>query len=92
MVLLVWIFLEAELDLSTKFTFVKTTLLTIHNRGIEILFNSLERNFGMSLALEHIDLSDNSFSDTGSIAIASWLSKAKRYNHHFFSMHIFTPN
>lgn len=46
-------------------------------KGIEMLFNAFERNFGMSLTLEHLDLSYNRFSDTGSIALASWLSKAK---------------
>jgi len=49
-------------------------------RNITILFESFERNFGMSLQLKYLNLSHSKFGDIGSQAIASWMSKIK--GHH----------
>ncbi|KAF2072969.1 hypothetical protein CYY_005709 [Polysphondylium violaceum] len=49
-------------------------------RNITILFESFERNFGMSLQLKYLNLSHSKFGDVGSQSIASWMSKIK--GHH----------
>eukprot|EP01113_Clastostelium_recurvatum_P047517 TRINITY_DN8493_c0_g1_i6.p1 TRINITY_DN8493_c0_g1~~TRINITY_DN8493_c0_g1_i6.p1 ORF type:complete len:1356 (-),score=351.93 TRINITY_DN8493_c0_g1_i6:60-4127(-) len=46
-------------------------------KGVEMVFNALERNFGSSLQLQHLNLSHNRFQETGSGALASWLAKVK---------------
>eukprot|EP01112_Ceratiomyxa_fruticulosa_P008454 TRINITY_DN2191_c0_g1_i2.p1 TRINITY_DN2191_c0_g1~~TRINITY_DN2191_c0_g1_i2.p1 ORF type:complete len:897 (-),score=195.19 TRINITY_DN2191_c0_g1_i2:116-2806(-) len=46
-------------------------------KGVEMVFNSFERNFGSSLRLQHLDLSHNKFQDQGSLALAGWLAKIK---------------
>ncbi|EGC39457.1 hypothetical protein DICPUDRAFT_93591 [Dictyostelium purpureum] len=52
----------------------------IPSKGIALLFDSLQKNFAMSLTLEVLVLSDNRFQDAGSKAFASWLSKIKGEN------------
>eukprot|EP01132_Coremiostelium_polycephalum_P004896 gene4896-6105_t len=49
-------------------------------KTVSILFESFERNFGMSLTLKYLNLSNNKFADIGSQSLASWLSKIK--GHH----------
>ncbi|KAN0035829.1 hypothetical protein ACTA71_005120 [Dictyostelium dimigraforme] len=53
---------------------------SIPTKGIALLFGSLQKNFGMSLTLEELILSDNRFQDAGSSAMASWLNKTRGYN------------
>ncbi|KAK5577969.1 hypothetical protein RB653_002917 [Dictyostelium firmibasis] len=53
---------------------------SIASKGIALLFGSLQKNFGMSLTLEELILSDNRFQDGGSSAMASWLNKTRGYN------------
>ncbi|EGC31125.1 hypothetical protein DICPUDRAFT_99316 [Dictyostelium purpureum] len=49
-------------------------------KSIVILFQSFERNFGMSLAIKYLNLSHNKFGDLGSQSIASWMAKIKGYH------------
>ncbi|EGG16730.1 leucine-rich repeat-containing protein [Cavenderia fasciculata] len=49
-------------------------------RTVVILFESFERNFGMSLAMRYLNLSNNKMGDLGSSALASWMSKIKGYH------------
>ncbi|EAL68897.1 leucine-rich repeat-containing protein [Dictyostelium discoideum AX4] len=53
---------------------------SIPTKGVALLFNSLQKNFGMSLTLEELILSDNRFQDAGSSAMSSWLNKTRGYN------------
>ncbi|KAN0041978.1 hypothetical protein ACTFIV_004534 [Dictyostelium citrinum] len=49
-------------------------------KTIAILFESFERNFGMSLAIKYLNLSHNKFGDIGSQAIGGWMAKIR--GHH----------
>ncbi|GAM27944.1 hypothetical protein SAMD00019534_111200 [Acytostelium subglobosum LB1] len=49
-------------------------------RCVVILFQAFERNFGMSLAIKSLNLSNNKPGDSGQQAIASWMSKIKGCN------------
>ncbi|EFA76465.1 leucine-rich repeat-containing protein [Heterostelium album PN500] len=49
-------------------------------KAISILFESFERNFGMSLALKYLNLSYNKMGDIGSQALAGWMSKIKGFH------------
>ncbi|KAN0022840.1 hypothetical protein ACTFIU_005581 [Dictyostelium citrinum] len=53
---------------------------SIPTKGMALLFGSLQKNFGMSLTLEELILSDNRFQDAGSSAMSSWLNKTRGYN------------
>jgi hypothetical protein len=52
----------------------------IHAKGIVALIVSFEKNFGMSLSVEELNLSHNNFGETGSAAFESWLSHVKAYS------------
>lgn len=53
----------------------------IHPKGIDILFKALEHNFGSSLGIQCLNLSNNKFEEEGSIAFVSWLSKVREFSH-----------
>lgn len=49
----------------------------IASKGIVSLIAAWEENFGTSLCLEELDLSENSFDKAGSAALESWMSNVK---------------
>ena len=52
----------------------------LSGRRAEMLVSAFERNYGMSLGIEVLDLSDNRFDDEGSKALERWLHNAKEHS------------
>lgn len=52
----------------------------LNAKGISTLFEAFEANFQVSLTVQHLGLSQNKFEETGSIAMANWLSKVREYS------------
>eukprot|EP01103_Thecamoeba_quadrilineata_P002834 TRINITY_DN126_c0_g2_i1.p1 TRINITY_DN126_c0_g2~~TRINITY_DN126_c0_g2_i1.p1 ORF type:complete len:899 (+),score=195.85 TRINITY_DN126_c0_g2_i1:722-3418(+) len=46
----------------------------VNDKGLSNLIYSFEKNYGMSLALQHLNLSQNKFEDEGSSALSNWLT------------------
>ncbi len=54
-------------------------LTCIAEKGLVALFYAFEKNYGMSLSLDTLKLSGNSFGRAGSAALESWINNVKSY-------------
>jgi Ran GTPase-activating protein (RanGAP) involved in mRNA processing and transport len=52
----------------------------LSGKRAEMLISAFERNYGMSLGIEVLDLSHNRFDDDGSKALERWLHNAKEHS------------
>jgi Leucine Rich repeat len=52
---------------------------SISSKGMLALVNAFERNYGVSLTIEELSLSENSFDDDGSKAFERWLANVKEH-------------
>lgn len=53
---------------------------SMEGKHINNLFAAFSSNFGMSLTIEELDLSNNKFEEQGCVAFETWLSRAAEYS------------
>lgn len=79
---------KANISLAKAIKYFPHALLVLRLRGchlsaksFEVLFEAFQDNYGVSLSIEELDLSDNKIEEEGSVVFKNWLGNARKFSH-----------